>query len=461
MATTTTLMTAEEFLALPDDGVERMLIRGELRERTMTTRGYPHCRVNARLGHVLLTWRDAQPEPRGEVVVGEARVRIRHDPDTIVGIDLAYISADLAARTDPLARFIDGPPVLAVEILSPSDVQEDINAKVLDYLDAGVLLVWVVDPVFRTVTVYRPDAAPELFNDRQDLSAEPHLPGFRVPGRQDLRGLNGPRPRIDGTRHARRAVAPGPRRGDAGPPGGDRGSGRPDDRLRSRPDRHGVSPAVLGRARSVPVVGRVAGRRRAGLGQGGIRAEQIAGIGLDCTACTVVACDAEGHPLRTALLWMDQRAYREAEAIGASGDPVLRYVSGRVSPEWMLPKALWLKRNEPEVYRRADRIVECTDWLMHRLTGRWTLSLNHVAVKWNYARPDGGWPVAMMEAVGLGDLPAKWPERIVPLGQGGATLSPPRPRRWVCARGRRWRRGGSTRISGCSAWGRRVRGTWR
>jgi Uma2 family endonuclease len=181
MATTTTLMTAEEFLALPDDGVERMLIRGELWERTMTTRGYPHCRVNARLGHVLLTWRDAQPEPRGEVVVGEARVRIRHDPDTIVGIDLAYISGDLAGRTDPLASFIDGPPVLAVEILSPSDVQEDINAKVLDYLDAGVLLVWVVDPVFRTVMVYRPDTEPELFNNRQDLTAEPHLPGFRVP----------------------------------------------------------------------------------------------------------------------------------------------------------------------------------------------------------------------------------------------------------------------------------------
>jgi ribulokinase len=95
-----------------------------------------------------------------------------------------------------------------------------------------------------------------------------------------------------------------------------------------------------------------------------------------------------------------------------------------VSPEWMLPKALWLKRNEPDIYRRAGRVVECTDWLMHELTGEWTLSLNHVAVKWNYARPDGGWPLAMIEAVGLGDLPGKWPEKIVPLGQGGATLTP-------------------------------------
>jgi ribulokinase len=120
---------------------------------------------------------------------------------------------------------------------------------------------------------------------------------------------------------------------------------------------------------------------------------------------------------------MDQRSYREAEAISATGDPVLRYVSGRVSPEWMLPKALWLKRHEPEVYGRAFRIVECTDWMMYRLTGRWTLSRNHVAVKWNYARPDGGWPLALLAAVGLGDLPGKWPEEIVALGLGGATLA--------------------------------------
>jgi FGGY-family pentulose kinase len=161
----------------------------------------------------------------------------------------------------------------------------------------------------------------------------------------------------------------------------------------------------------------------AALSGGEVKPEEIVGIGLDCTACTVLACDLEGQPLRPALLWMDQRSSREAEDLGATNDPILRYVSGRVSPEWMLPKALWLKRNEPETYHAADRIVECTDWMMYKLTGDWTLSLNHVAVKWNYARPDGGWPLAMMAAVGLEDLPSKWPGSIVPLGGGSATLS--------------------------------------
>ncbi len=164
---------------------------------------------------------------------------------------------------------------------------------------------------------------------------------------------------------------------------------------------------------------------RSALDAAGAGPDDVAAIGLDCTACTVVACDDAGTPLCPALLWMDQRSFREAEDISAMGDPVLRYVSGRVSPEWMLPKALWLKRNKPELYRSAARVVEGTDWMMHRLTGQWTLSLNHVAVKWNYARPDGGWPLGLLGAVGLDDLVAKWPERIVPLGRGDGRLGRP------------------------------------
>src|SRR5205807_3776415 len=116
--------------------------------------------------------------------------------------------------------------------------------------------------------------------------------------------------------------------------------------------------------------------------------------------------------------------YREAEAISATADPSLECVSGVVSPEWMLPKALWLKRHEPAIYHAAGRVVECTDWFMHRLTGAWTLSLNNVTVKWNYDRRQGGWSDALLRAVGLEDLPGKWPAPITPLGKGELRLSP-------------------------------------
>jgi FGGY-family pentulose kinase len=149
----------------------------------------------------------------------------------------------------------------------------------------------------------------------------------------------------------------------------------------------------------------------------------IAAIGLDCTACTVIPSKADGTPLRNALLWMDQRSFREAEEISATGDPILRYVSGVVSPEWMLPKALWLKRHERKVYDAAERLVECTDWFMYKLTGDWSISLNNVTVKWDYARPDGGWSERLFRQAGLDNLAAKWPAKIVPLGKGDARLS--------------------------------------
>lgn len=158
------------------------------------------------------------------------------------------------------------------------------------------------------------------------------------------------------------------------------------------------------------------------LAQANISADSIAGIGLDATACTVVPCKRDGTPLRPALLWMDQRSFREAEEISATRDPILKYVSGVVSPEWMLPKALWVKRHQAEVYDQCERMVECTDWFMHQLTGVWTLSLNHVTVKWNHSRPDGGWSADMLRAVGLEDLPSKWPADIVPLGKGSGKL---------------------------------------
>jgi len=159
------------------------------------------------------------------------------------------------------------------------------------------------------------------------------------------------------------------------------------------------------------------------LARANARPEQIAGIGLDCTACTVLPCQIDGTPVRSALLWMDQRSFREAAEISASADPILRYVSGVVSPEWMLPKALWLKRHEPAVFRKAQRLVECTDWFMFRLTGEWNLSLNNVTVKWDYARPDGGWSQPLLKWAGLEDLPEKWPSQVVPLGKGDLRLS--------------------------------------
>jgi Uma2 family endonuclease len=181
MATVTTPMTVEEFLALPDDGVERWLIAGELRERPMTVRNRVHSAVLACGCAELENWRRLQPPPQGKVLGGEAGVRLSRNPDTVVGIDIVYVSPAVLAQQRDDTTLIDGVPTLAVEILSPSDTQEEIHEKLDVFRTAGVPLVWVIDPRDRTVRVYRIGAEPELFNVRQELSGEPHVPGFRLP----------------------------------------------------------------------------------------------------------------------------------------------------------------------------------------------------------------------------------------------------------------------------------------
>jgi Uma2 family endonuclease len=173
------LMTADELQALPEDGIDRELIRGQLRERPMTRRNRWHSSVESLICRMLGNWLANQPEPRGQVVSGEAGFLLSRNPDTAVGIDVAYVSPEVATA-EPSAPYFPGPPVLAVEILSPSDKQEEIDEKIQLYMETGVPIVWVVHPRFKTITVYQPNAEPKMFSGKAELTAEPHLPGLRI-----------------------------------------------------------------------------------------------------------------------------------------------------------------------------------------------------------------------------------------------------------------------------------------
>ena len=131
------------------------------------------------LGGILRNWAVAEPARRSKVYGAEVYFRIRKDPETNVGIDVAIASPQKVAATKKKAIFIDGPPVLAVEVLSPYDKQREIDEAIEEYLDCGVRVVWIVDPFDETVIVYRPAQEPVLFNRSQELSGDPELPGFR------------------------------------------------------------------------------------------------------------------------------------------------------------------------------------------------------------------------------------------------------------------------------------------
>jgi Uma2 family endonuclease len=174
------LFSTEQLLAMPEDGVERWLIRGQLRERPMTKRNRFHAEITAKISQLLLNWLAHQPQPRGKVYAGEAGCRLQRDPDTTFGIDVVYVTADIVSAIPEETTLIEGIPTLAVEILSPLDKKEEVDEKIDQYLQVGVPLIWIVDSHFQTVTVHRPGEEPELFNRSQELTGDPQLPGFRV-----------------------------------------------------------------------------------------------------------------------------------------------------------------------------------------------------------------------------------------------------------------------------------------
>ena len=127
------------------------------------------------IGHLF-----AHAERSGRMY-GRVDVILRRDPDHVLAPDLAHLTAaQLPPKTSP-EDYLTTAPALVVEVRERYDAQAGIDAKVRDYLAAGVVLVWVADPDARTVTAYRANQPPLTFTAADTLTADPVIPGFAVP----------------------------------------------------------------------------------------------------------------------------------------------------------------------------------------------------------------------------------------------------------------------------------------
>ena len=113
------------------------------------------------------------------VVLTDVGVALPGMARTVRGPDLAFWRAGRLPTPLP-AGFLEEAPDLAVEILSPSNSASEMLEKVREYLEAGTLLVWVVDPASRTATVYRSRNDIRIVTDDEALDGDDVLPGFRV-----------------------------------------------------------------------------------------------------------------------------------------------------------------------------------------------------------------------------------------------------------------------------------------
>ncbi|MCV3768907.1 FGGY-family carbohydrate kinase [Rhizobium sp. TRM95796] len=153
---------------------------------------------------------------------------------------------------------------------------------------------------------------------------------------------------------------------------------------------------------------------RAVLAEAGRRS--VDAVCVATTASTVAVCDRGGAPLRDALLWMDCRADAEARQTAEFSHPVMRFCGGSDAVEWLVPKSMWLKRNQPEIWASADIVCEALDYINFHLTGEWTGSLMNAACKWNYDSDARRFVPEIYEAFGIPELADKLPQRVVPVG---------------------------------------------
>ncbi len=160
---------------------------------------------------------------------------------------------------------------------------------------------------------------------------------------------------------------------------------------------------------------------RAALAEAGT--DRVAGISVATTASSVVVLDADGRSLRPALLWMDARSWAEAEQTAGVDHPAMALSGGTDSSEWLVPKAMWVARHEPDIYARAAHIGESVDYLTWRLTGLWVGSQLNATCKWNYDVRTGSLPSDLYAAFGVADLASKLPSDIRPVGAAVGPVS--------------------------------------
>jgi Uma2 family endonuclease len=169
MATRTTL-TLDQFLALPerDDGTHYELSQGEL--ITLPPPGYRHGALVMGIGALLLNSLD-----RKKYAVTGADSGFLLDPNpeaaTVRGADIAVSRRTDVGENLPTGWF-SGAPLLAVEVVSPSNTAKDMQLKVKQYLEAGALEVWLVYPDTRTLYVYSAGRRdPQVFEERDTFNS--------------------------------------------------------------------------------------------------------------------------------------------------------------------------------------------------------------------------------------------------------------------------------------------------
>jgi L-ribulokinase len=207
----------------------------------------------------------------------------------------------------------------------------------------------------------------------------------------------------------------------------------PDENVELGPDWALQDPADYLRALRAAVPGLLA--------ESGVGAEQVVGVGIDFTSCTMMPTLADGMPLSElddvrrnphawVKLWKHHAAQPEADRINAVAterqEPWLRRYGGKISSEWFFAKSLQILNEAPDLYARAERLIDAGDWLVWQLTGREVRSSCTAGYKAMWSKRDG-FPsndfFAALAPAFADVVDTKMSRTITPIGQRAGTLT--------------------------------------
>lgn len=163
-------MTLEEFLENDLEGYE--YVKGELVPMPPAT--MIHGEISSKL-HICLGLH-VEENRLGQLYIAETTFQL---DDRAVKPDIAFVSTDRLPENREKASPV--PPDLAVEVVSPTDKHYDVTEKALAYLRAGTRLVWVIEPIAKTVMVYRSETDFTVLNYEDTLTGENVVEGFSCP----------------------------------------------------------------------------------------------------------------------------------------------------------------------------------------------------------------------------------------------------------------------------------------
>jgi Uma2 family endonuclease len=184
MSTAATKMhhSAEDLLIMPD-GDFYELVHGNLVERKMSL-------LSSYVAGVIFSMLFAFCRLRTSEWVfpeGTSYQCFSQDPDKVRKPDVSFIRLErLSAEKAAAKGHARIAPDLAVEVISPNDLYDEVDEKIKEWLSAGVQLIWVVSARTHTVTVHRADGTSAIFHENDELTGENVLPGFHCQVRDFL-----------------------------------------------------------------------------------------------------------------------------------------------------------------------------------------------------------------------------------------------------------------------------------